>query len=165
MALLSPSRATGDIAPTDPLHDPNAGAARTKAPPRTVKPAILNLVEQSLGVNIPETFKAVSAERWPMAGRVNDARASPASASSTWRYALAGVCRSTASCAIPAPWQARCVQFHAAAASARVLLRVSLAVVGRDEAAICSGVTAMRVNRMSAPISRGLVSPRTPGAA
>jgi hypothetical protein len=50
MALLSPSRASGDIAPTDPLHDPNAAVARTKAPPGTVKPAILNLVQQSSGV-------------------------------------------------------------------------------------------------------------------
>jgi hypothetical protein len=150
MALLSPSRANGDIAPTDPLHDPNAGAARTKGPPRTVKPAILNLVEQSSGVKIPETFKAVSAERWPCASTTPELLLGclglhQPGVSPGWRVPLDGVLHDPRSMAgsmasnstlrLPPP---------------QVLLRVSLALVGRDgsdQAAICSGVTAMRVNR------------------
>jgi hypothetical protein len=150
MALLSPSRANGDIAPTDPLHDPNAGAARTKAPPGTVKPAILNLVEQSSGVKIPETFKAVSAERWPCASTTPELLLGclglhQPGVSPGWRVPLDGVLHDPRSMAgsmasnstlrLPPP---------------QVLLRVSLALVGRDgsdQAAICSGVTAMRVNR------------------
>ena len=51
MALLSPSR--NDAPPLGPVYDTNASdpaVPRTKAPPGTVRPAILRLVEQSAGV-------------------------------------------------------------------------------------------------------------------
>jgi len=51
MALLSPLR--NAAAPIGPLYDTSASegpVTRTKAPPGTVKPAILALIEQSLGV-------------------------------------------------------------------------------------------------------------------
>jgi hypothetical protein len=132
MALLSPSRANGDIAPTDPLHDPNAGAARTKAPPGTVKPAILNLVEQSSGVKIPETFKAASAELWPCAPTTPElllgclglhqpgeslGRRVPLDGLLHDPRSMAGSMASNSTLRLPPP---------------QVLPRVSLALVGRD---------------------------------
>jgi hypothetical protein len=95
-----------------------------RARPGTVKPAILNLVEQSSGVKIPETFKAVSAERWLCASTTPELRLPRPS--STWCASLWRPARS------PQHGRLDGVQFHAVAASALVLLRVSLALVGRD---------------------------------
>jgi hypothetical protein len=48
MALLSPSR--NDAPPPGPLYDTNASEPRAKAPPGTVRPAILSMIELSSGV-------------------------------------------------------------------------------------------------------------------
>jgi predicted Rossmann fold nucleotide-binding protein DprA/Smf involved in DNA uptake len=59
MALLSPERG-GAVALVEEVHVPNIANARTstKAPPGTVRPAILKMIEQSPGVSTDQILAA-----------------------------------------------------------------------------------------------------------
>jgi hypothetical protein len=57
MELLAPERSYDGIASTGPLPDVSVARTSGKAPPGTVKPAILNLIETSSGLLTEQIVK------------------------------------------------------------------------------------------------------------
>jgi Replication protein A C terminal len=73
MALLSPSHDADTIAPVGALPDTNVAIARTsaKAPPGTVRPAILSMIESSNGVQVAEIIRATGFKENSVRGTVS----------------------------------------------------------------------------------------------